>query len=172
MFERRESLSPTDLAAYHHLNCDLYLHNAYYRKVRPTTILETPERPRGQPLAASQFKRGLDWESTLYSWLDDSGLLLTVPGIHIQADVLLENILADERNYFFITGITFPAPQHGFRQRFAAAGVEPVNFGVAKPDLLEVRRGEAGIVWKVVDAKASKTVKVWALQAHSVCTMR
>jgi len=41
-----------------------------------------------------------------------------------------------------------------------AIGNRPVNFGLAKPDLVEVVHRENKIVWKVIDGKASKAVKV------------
>jgi hypothetical protein len=158
MAERHNSLSATNLAAYHHLNCDLYLHHVYHKHTQPTTP-EGFDRSGDQLLVESQYQRGLNWEATLYSWLDQSDLLLKVPGLPLQADVLLENILADEREHFFIAGITYTPPQHRLQELFFRAGTEPVEFGTGKPDLVEIRRDGHGITWKVIDAKASKAVK-------------
>lgn len=158
MAKQHSSLTATNLAQYHHLNCDLYIHNVYHKHPEPA-----PERfsyPKSRLLLTSQYERGIDWETTLYSWLDESDLLLKVPGLPLQADVLLENILADERDHFFITGITFNPPKHQLQELFFRAGTEQVNFGVGKPDLLEIVRDERGITWTVIDAKASKAVKV------------
>ncbi|TEB37698.1 hypothetical protein FA13DRAFT_1621598 [Coprinellus micaceus] len=165
MAERHNSLSATNLAAYHHLNCDLYLHHVYHKHTQPTTP-EGFDRSGDQLLVESQYQRGLNWEATLYSWLDQSDLLLKVPGLPLQADVLLENILADEREHFFIAGITYSPPQHRLQELFFRAGTEPVEFGTGKPDLVEIRRDGHGITWKVIDAKASKAVKARSTSHH------
>jgi len=78
----------------------------------------------------------------------------------MEEDVLLENILADDREHFFIAGLYFWPPHNCLAERFEAVGNRPDNFGLAKPDLVEVVRRENKIVWKVIDAKASKVVKV------------
>ncbi|KAJ6631559.1 hypothetical protein B0H10DRAFT_2159817 [Mycena sp. CBHHK59/15] len=146
-------LSATNLAAHHHLNCDLYLHNVYHRRGRTLEAQDPSE------LAKANFERGLDWEkSCLLPFLDRENLLLTIPPSPVDSDVLTANIEADDREHFFIAGVAFwPPPE--LRQRFLEAGTVPVNFGLAKPDLLEITRTHRGITWKVVDAKASKIVK-------------
>ena len=94
------------------------------------------------------------------SWLGKSNLLLKVPPIPFSAESLLENIFADERNHFFIAGLAFLPPRQELEKRFADAHVTPVNFGLAKPDLLEVTKEADRIQWRVVDIKASQHVKV------------
>ncbi len=101
-------------------------------------FLKTPP----DELAKAHFKRGLDWEASLYAWLDESGLLLQVPAMPLAASILLENILADDRTHFFITGLSFWPPQSKLNDRFVQAGTEPLKFGLAKPDLVEIRRCE------------------------------
>ncbi|KAF8146877.1 hypothetical protein K438DRAFT_1910626 [Mycena galopus ATCC 62051] len=125
------SLSATNLAAYHHLCCDLYLRNVYYR----------------------------DKTQTTFSFLDEQDLLCTIPPAPVDGNVLTANIEADERDHFFVAGVAFwPPPE--LTQRFLDAGTAPVKFGLAKPDLLEITRTPSGVTtWKVVDAKASKAVK-------------
>ncbi|KAG2016116.1 hypothetical protein CC2G_009317 [Coprinopsis cinerea AmutBmut pab1-1] len=153
------SLSATNLAVHHHLNCDLYLHNVYHKKnPRPSTSTAIQDASE-KALLEARYKRGLEWESTLYSWLDESNLLLKVPSTPVEAGILMENILADDRDHFFITGLTFKAPADQLVRRFAQHGHDPVNFGLAKPDLIEVRRTATGARWKVIDAKASQAIK-------------
>ena len=73
---------------------------------------------------------------------------------------LLENIHWDERDHFFIANLTFYAPQDQLNIRYHDEGFEPVLFGLAKPDLLEITRVGGTIEWRVIDAKASKMMKV------------
>lgn len=67
------TLSATNLATSHHLGCDLYLHHAYHGSDLAKGRLSLPSE-----LSKAQFERGNDWESTLFTWLDEEGLLLTV----------------------------------------------------------------------------------------------
>ncbi|KAF8806577.1 hypothetical protein BYT27DRAFT_7101537 [Phlegmacium glaucopus] len=153
----KHSLSATNLAVYQHLNCDLYIHNVYNGASQNTTDTGTSSPSE---LTKAQYKRGLDWESSLYSWLDRSKLLLKVPSMPLEASSLLENIQADDRIHFFITGLNFWPPQAKLAEMFARARTEPFNFGLAKPDLLEIKRTKDGVIgWRVLDAKASKHVK-------------
>lgn len=155
----KKSLTATNLAVHQHLNCDLYIHNVYNRTA-PVSGQDPAFENTSDELAKAQFKRGLDWEASLYAWLDDSGLLLQVPAIPLAASILLENILADDRTHFFITGLSFWPPQSKLNERFVQAGTEPLTFGLAKPDLVEIKRTNNIIQWRVIDAKASKNVKV------------
>lgn len=152
----RKSLTATNLAAHQQLDCDLYIHNVYNGKGGSAAHTGTSSPSE---LAKAHFKRGLDWETCLYSWLDRSQLLLRVPSVPLDPDSLLENILADDRKLFFITGLSFWPPQSKLAARFSE-GTEPLTFGLAKPDLLEIRQTDKGIYWRVIDAKASKHVKV------------
>lgn len=163
----KKSLTATNLAVHQHLSCDLYIHNVYHR--HPSILSEGADPTATSELTKAQFKRGLDWEATLYGWLDDSGLLLKVPAIPLSnsADSLLENILADERAHFFITGLSFWPPQAKLTERYEEARTTPLHFGLAKPDLIEIRRSSNVIQWRVLDAKASKNVK--ARHSTSIC---
>jgi hypothetical protein len=73
---------------------------------------------------------------------------------------LLATLECDARAHFFVAGLAFTPPNAAFAQTYDRAGADPVVFGTAKPDLLEIRRRADGvIVWRVVDAKASKGMK-------------
>ncbi|KAJ7772068.1 hypothetical protein DFH07DRAFT_214825 [Mycena maculata] len=147
-------LSATNLATYHHLNCDLYLHDVYHRRDKMK-----PSGAQDSELAKANFERGLDWEQCcLLPFLDRENLLLTIPPMPVDGAVLGANIEADERDHFFIAGLAFWPPRE-LAQRFLDAGTDPVTFGLAKPDLLEITRTPHGITWKIIDAKASKAVK-------------
>ncbi|KAF5393462.1 hypothetical protein D9757_000477 [Collybiopsis confluens] len=154
----KKSLSATNIAGYHHFNCDLFIYNTYHGIQDPKV---RAHRPKGAMslLEAAQLQRGQDWEACLFSWLDEKNLLLTVPAIPLRGRDLVENILADDRDRFFIAGISFFPPQERFDELYAKAGLDPVKFGLAKPDLVEITRLPEGIMWKVVDAKASRAVK-------------
>ena len=154
---RKGTLSATNLAIYHHLSCDLYLHNVYHGPAGPRPTSTSSE------ILKAQFERGTDWESLLFSWLDKGCLLLrvlTVPSIPLQANKLREDIQADGRMHFFIAGLTFWPPKEALKAHFLENGTECVNFGLAKLDLLEIILGDDGcITWKV-EVKASNVVKV------------
>lgn len=151
----KHSLTATNLAVYQHLNCDLYIHNIYNGSASTELSSSSPSE-----LTKAHYKRGLDWESVLYTWLDDSNLLLKVPPIPLEGNNLLENIFADDRNYFFIAGLTFWPPEAQLSEKFKESVNPPLHFGLAKLDLLEIRRTDDGIQWRVIDAKASRHVKV------------
>ncbi|KAH7875454.1 uncharacterized protein C8R40DRAFT_1160716 [Lentinula edodes] len=154
------SLSATNLAGYHHYNCDLFIYNTYNGIEDPRIPLHhLVYESTSTTLDGAQFKRGLDWEAHLLSWLDEENLLLTVPSYPLKGEDFVENILADERNHFFVAGISFVPPQEHFDEIYRKAGLEPVKFGLAKPDLVEITRLEDGVMWKVIDAKASRAVK-------------
>lgn len=160
---RNASLSATNIAVHHHLNCDLYVHNVYWQgtsRPNPDFKSTVPKHKLDSELLRAQFKRGTDWEDNLDRWLDDSDLLLRVPTVPLEIDTLIENIQADERDHFFIANLTFFPPQDNLNKKFHEIGSTPVKFGLAKPDLLEITRISGGVKWKVIDAKASKTVKV------------
>lgn len=163
MTNGKASLSATNIAKYHHLNCDQYLWNIYNKPIANT---ESPKN--ASEISKAQFQRGEEWEATLLAWLDKSNLLLRVPPIPMEADILMENILADDRKHFFIAGLHFWPPQSQLSQRFEAFDTQPVTFGLGKPDLVEVVRKGDKVVWKVIDAKASKSVKV-RVESHPNC---
>ncbi|KAF7351035.1 AAA-12 domain-containing protein [Mycena sanguinolenta] len=150
------SLSATNLAVYHHLNCDLYIRNVYHRG----KAHDSSDRGDRSELVAANFERGLEWERRLLAFLNEEDLLLTIPPTPVDGNALQANIDADERCHFFVSGVAFwPPPE--LRRRFLDAGTDPVNFGLAKPDLLEIIRtpGSGVITWRIIDAKASKKVK-------------
>ncbi|KIK67555.1 hypothetical protein GYMLUDRAFT_37712 [Collybiopsis luxurians FD-317 M1] len=159
----KRSLSATNLAGYHHYNCDLFIYNTYHGLEGPKVPFRRVQEPVTK-LEAAQFQRGQDWEACLMSWLDKENLLLTVPSVPLRGRDLVENILADDREHFFIAGISFFPPQEHFDELYRQAGLQSVKFGLAKPDLVEITRLPEGIMWKVIDAKASRAVKT----AHHV----
>lgn len=72
-----------------------------------------------------------------------------------------EVIEIDERDHFFVTGLVLKPPDAAFKAFFRANGHNPVQFSIAKPDLLEVRKEKDGTIrWQVIDAKSSSNVKV------------
>ncbi|KDR81268.1 hypothetical protein GALMADRAFT_60708 [Galerina marginata CBS 339.88] len=148
-------LTATGLALYQHFGCDLYIHNIYHNPSSPSTN-STQKLPES---TKALLNRGLQWESTLFSWLDRSGLLLTIPAVPIDAEILMENILADPRNHFFVSGVNFWPPETKLKENFVAYGSEPLKFGLAKPDLLEIKRNGMDIQWRVLDAKLLPFVK-------------
>lgn len=150
------TLSATNLASAYHLGCDLYLHHVYHGSELQHNRLNFPSE-----LSNAQFERGNEWEATLFRWLDDSGLLLKVLSAPLDPSEILEIIQLDDRDHFFIAGLSFWPPKEALTARFVAAGTQPVYFGLAKPDLIEIERGRNGsITWKVIDAKASTHMKV------------
>lgn len=161
--EGKHSLSATKLAIHHHLKCDLFLHNSYHGheigsfrkksgKIKESKVGE---------LVKAQFKRGNAWEKALFAWLDAQGLLLHVHSSGpLEPSEIKDIISFDERPHFFIAGLYFKPPSDAFAGRFAGNGFTPVEFGIAKPDLLEVKRANGKTQWQVIDAKASKEVKV------------
>jgi len=164
----RKPLTATNLAVYQHLNCDLYIHNVSSGSVLASAGSGSPGSSSPSEISRAHYKRGLGWETALYSWLDQSDLLLKVPSTPLEGRSLLENILADDRDHFFITGLTFWPPQSKLTEKFKAEGNQPLAFGLAKPDLLEIQRTEDGIAWKVIDAKASRYVKVTLCKVESM----
>jgi hypothetical protein len=152
----RHQLAAANLATHHHLDCDLFLHNVYHG----SPSLSSGNAP--SELSKAQFERGSDWEAKLLSWLDAEGLLLTSPSRPLTADDLHEIIGADKRSHFYIAGLSFQPPRDALASEFSRVGTTPVEFGLFKPDLLEITRSDDGgyVNWKVIDAKASKGVKV------------
>ncbi|KAK7036431.1 hypothetical protein VNI00_011628 [Paramarasmius palmivorus] len=154
------SLSATNLASYHHYNCQLYLHNIYHGGSGSNNgSPKESTTPDISELSKAQQKRGLDWEGTLLAYLDENDMLLTVPSIPMTGEDLMENLAFDDREHIFVAGLTFWPPEDALNALYLEAGQTPVKFGLAKPDLLEIIRTEEGASWRVVDAKASKAVK-------------
>ena len=72
-------------------------------------------------------------------------------------------ILQDTRNHFFLVDVALPAPD--FKDEFAAHHSNHVSFGIFKPDFIEIhveqsRENHRTIHWRVIDAKASRKVKI------------
>ncbi|KAH6876936.1 hypothetical protein BKA70DRAFT_1127786 [Coprinopsis sp. MPI-PUGE-AT-0042] len=152
-------VSATEVAKYQHLQCDRYLHHitrsSFSKNSRDRGAAEASVEDVAQPYIA----RGHSWERKLISWLEDSKYLLTVPSTIATSISLRENILADDREHFFVAGVVFNPPNGVLAQRFAEQGEIPVIFRTMKPDLLEIRREKGRMVWTVIDAKASNFVK-------------
>lgn len=157
MSKLSRNLNATNVANYHHFHCNLYLHYLHHGvQTDPSLTTKKPSE-----LSKAQFERGLDWEAALYKWLDDQELLLTIESGVLDAPALQEMISCDERDHFFITGLQVWPPNEAFAERFVNEGHEPVKFGLAKPDLLEIWKTDNGTVgWRILDAKSSKEMKV------------
>ena len=118
------------------------------------------KQPISEILKAT-FTRGEHWEASLLTWLDEQDLLLKVAGSVLEGQDVQEIIEIDERDHFFVTGLVFRPPESAFVAKFRANGRDPVQFSIAKPDLLEVRKEKDGSIrWQVIDAKSSSDVKV------------
>ena len=167
MASAQRGLTATTLAAYHHFQCDLYLHNTYNTPSRRGKS-GNPGQPEPSELTKATLNRGNTWETKLFSWLDDNGLLLRVYGGFLDGDGIREVISVDERDHFFVAGLSFVPPADTFERKFRERGHKPVRFGVAKPDLVEIKRVGNDVLWQVVDAKSSGNVKVRWLKAHDV----
>ena len=153
---RIPSLSATNIAAHHHLKCDLFLHNAYHY-----TSSRSPSLNQPSELSKAQFEHGIDWEQRLFAWLDQQGLLLTVASSTLDVIDLKAILDFDDRTHFYVAGLSFWAPMDALRDQYIHTGTQPVNFGVFKPDLVEIKRSEDGtMTWRIIDAKASKHIKV------------
>jgi hypothetical protein len=172
-------LTATNLATHQHLGCNLYLHNVYHNhrqrnrhsstdggnilsvgaKVNASENTNKAKRPTSE-LTMAHFDRGNEWEAYLFQWLDRKGLRLPMPSDPKQGHNICEIVNRDKRLHFFISGLEF-WPNDVLQEEFPKTGMGPVQFGLAKPDLLEIERSENGsFMWRVIDAKASKVVKV------------
>ncbi|EJD55311.1 P-loop containing nucleoside triphosphate hydrolase protein [Auricularia subglabra TFB-10046 SS5] len=150
-------ITATNLAIYHHLHCDLYLHLSYSSRQPSQKAQKVVSE-----IALAQFQKGDIWERTLFDSLDAQGILIRVevdtPLSGLQLAQLLVEVPQTET---YISGLTYLPPT--FESEFASRGVRPVIFSVAKPDLVKVTRasieGVETIIWEVIDAKSSKHVK-------------
>jgi hypothetical protein len=164
MAKAAKSLSATNLAVHHHLNCDLYLHYVYHGSPGSDADGDTTHGPSA--LLSAQFERGLEWERRLFKWLDDSDLLLTILSPVTDGLALRTTIECDERTHFFIAGLAFWPPNDAFAQTYDYHGLDAVRFGLAKPDLVEIQRRANGVIlWRIIDAKSSKAMKVCSVFA-------
>ncbi|KAI5119162.1 hypothetical protein M0805_008645 [Coniferiporia weirii] len=152
---RQKTLSATTLAVHHHLQCDLFLYNSY----NGLGEVGTARHPRLSETTKATFSRGDKWEATLFAWLDKKGLLLEVLGGNLEGHEIQEVIEIDERDHFFVSGLSFAPPTDAFATKFRINNRQPVRFGLAKPDLVEIRKERGVIRWQVVDAKSSAEVK-------------
>lgn len=166
---RQKSISATSVAIHHHLRCELYLHNTYHAS--PATPATPNSKGKGKEkngspgvteTAKATMARGNDWEKALLRWLDEQGLLLRVMCTNLNGDEIQELIELNEgRDHFFVAGLAFSPPKEAFEERFREYDRKPVGFSIAKPDLLEVKKGEDEVIrWRVIDAKSSMDVKV------------
>ncbi|KAL5512604.1 hypothetical protein ACEPAG_3257 [Sanghuangporus baumii] len=165
---KKKSISATTLAVHHHLQCDLFLYNSYHGSVASNSVgsksnLRHTRRTEPSELLKATFSRGNRWEETLFAWLDRKNLLL-----HVLSNVLsgreIEEIIEialDERDHFYVAGLSFEPPVEAFESRYHRESRKSVvEFGIAKPDLVEIRRDNDGTIWwRVIDAKSSADVK-------------
>lgn len=181
-------LSPTNVATYYHNQCQLYLHNSYHRSGGVVATSSKAGPPAVSPLTVAQYQRGLDWEERLFHNLELRDQLVNinnpeepksaaeVRNIILQAatkDNDNGNVGGDgdeednERNddedssisTKYIANLTFMSPS--FDRELQQYGSPPnsVAFGLAKPDLVKVTTYKDKIVWEIIDAKASNTLK-------------
>jgi len=162
-------LSPTRLAIYHQNHCEWYLHQSFHRSA-PAPAQEAATAPSGDPreaatpvITTAHFQRGIEWEARLFDHLERQGQLLrlspqTITQERIR-DIIIESV--SEKNICYISNVIFQSPS--FEEELAEYGSTRVPhrlFGVAKPDLIQVNRLETGeIIWEVIDAKSSGSVK-------------
>ncbi|KAF8584284.1 hypothetical protein K439DRAFT_1616799 [Ramaria rubella] len=104
------------------------------------------------------------WEVTLFTHLDQLGLLLINSGPPLSGEDIASIINLDERAHFFVAGIDFLPPQQKLAEEYTKREIrieDVPRFGLAKPDFLEVSwcEGNCKYIWRVIDAKASKDVK-------------
>lgn len=163
------TLSATNLAVHHHLNCDLYLHNVYHGE---RAVGSVDAAQASSSLLEAQFSRGLDWEKCLLTWLDEKEMLLTIPDSPIDGATFYEHLQSADRDHFYVSGLNFFPPREHLEKRFLDAGTDTVKFGIAKPDLVEIKRVNGGFVWKVIDAKASGGVKVCVCLPSAVISLK
>ncbi|KAL5483134.1 hypothetical protein ACEPAI_8363 [Sanghuangporus weigelae] len=165
---KKKSISATTLAVHHHLQCDLFLYNSYHGPVASNSFgsKSNPRlRKRTEPpeLLKATFSRGNRWEETLFSWLDRKNLLLRVLSNVLSGREIEEiiELALDERDHFYVAGLSFEPPVGAFESRYhrESGKRSVVEFGIAKPDLVEIRRDNDGIWWRVIDAKSSADVK-------------
>jgi hypothetical protein len=167
-------ITASGLANHAHLQCDLYLHQSYHGTSSADETDQSldhgrkqTKRPGATILAA--VTSGDAWESALFSHLDQHGLLLTNKGPPLSGGDIASVIQLDERPHFFVAGLTFWAPQHELTREYLKRGVavqDVPRFGLTKPDLVEIWRETNGnLVWRIIDAKASKEVKVCTLSS-------
>ncbi|KAJ3049779.1 hypothetical protein HK097_009221 [Rhizophlyctis rosea] len=72
-------------------------------------------------------------------------------------------ILSETRKHYFLVDVALSAPD--FQDSFASHGSNPISFGVFKPDFIEIHVAQTAenhrtIDWRVIDAKASRKVKI------------
>lgn len=164
----KKSLSATNLAIHHHLQCDLYLYNTYNGSQHLDDHNDAAGAQFGSDvtstITAAHLSRGNDWETKLLSWLDKKCLLVRVASSALEGDDLqaLVDCTLDEREHFFISGLALKPPSKALQRNFQEHGNahQSVQFGVAKPDLLEIKFEDGIVKWQVIDAKASDSVKV------------
>lgn len=162
-----KGLSATNLAAYHHYSCDLFLHNTYHGRGKlGARKLEISE------MTKAVLQKGKVWESSLLTWLSTENLLHRMDKNEVNGKEIQEIIASDKREHFFISGLSFAPPAEAFEEEFLWQAARPVHFGLSKPDLVEIQRMDNGTVkWQVIDAKASRDVKVSYLRFPSTIFM-
>ena len=139
------SLSATQLAGYHHTACDLQLWKQYHADSSPSS------GPEPTSIAKSLFERGRSWEERLLLSLEERGLLVRLDERQVIDGATAMRTEGASRPRVYLSVVAFRPP--AFAERYRAAGREPIRFGVAKPDLIEVTRDGASLIWHVTDAK-------------------
>jgi hypothetical protein len=112
----------------------------------------------------AQFQRGLDWKAFLFHRLSLLDQLVCVdpsmPKTAIEIRDIILQATASANSTKYVVNLTFQSPS--FTQELLQYGSSPsgVAFGVVKPDILKVTRGDDHeIVWEVIDANSSSALK-------------
>ncbi|KAI8921333.1 hypothetical protein DFJ77DRAFT_545863 [Powellomyces hirtus] len=158
-------LTATDLARFHvHLCKKLLWLSHDQRKWKEQGAGATQQM---NVLDRARFAKGNKWEERLQKRLEGKGLIWRGPGSrHISVGELIQMIKRDPRSHYYAVDISFAAPSFASHLEMRGWPVGAVAFGTFKPDFLEVwvERDANGVVsgfkWRIIDAKASKKVKI------------
>jgi hypothetical protein len=177
-------LSPTNIATYYHNQCQLYLHNAFHRSTHdPVTKVNrrksstskstrlsldkrSNEEKHSSAIADAQFQRGLNWESRLFTNLEDSEQLIRLDTSTLKSakeirDIILGTAASlsslvitvkgrggkppEKRTIWkpkYIANLEFQSPPFDRELQGYGSRKGGVVFGVAKPDLLKINKVE------------------------------
>jgi len=152
----QQRLLATDIAAHQHLGCDLYVHDTYHTK---GSFVHGKQNDKHAYRKTNRIEQGLNWEQLTIEWLDGNDLLLRIPSMPLNRNDLLENIMADNRHHFFLAGVTFCPSEHHLEELFQHHQGIPIQFSIAKPDLIEINQRNDKVEWRV-NLKWSLRVKV------------
>ncbi|KAJ3045110.1 hypothetical protein HDV00_011835 [Rhizophlyctis rosea] len=153
-------LTATDLGRYHVHFCQKFIWLAHdARKNGKRGGAETSQ------LTQARFDKGNKWETRLRDRLTADGLIAHAPGTLSSINDLASLMLNESRSHYIIVDVVLSPPD--FQDQFLAHESNPINFGIFKPDFIEIHAEESPddpahrtIHWRVIDAKASRRVKI------------